>query len=42
MKQMQQEMVLVKESVQRIETEVQEANIMLRDLLREIQRHREE
>ena len=33
---MQQEMVLVKESVQRIEAEVQEANVTLRDLLHEI------
>jgi hypothetical protein len=39
---MQQEMVLLKESVQRIEAEVREANVTLKDLLHEIQWQREE
>ena len=38
---MQQEMVLVKESIQRIEDEVQESNVMLRGLLDEILSERE-
>jgi hypothetical protein len=39
---MQQEMVLLKQSVQRIEAEVREANVTLKDLLHEIQWQREE
>ena len=39
---MQQEMVLLKESVQRIEAKVREANVTLKDLLHEIQWQREE
>lgn len=39
---MQQEMVLLKESVQKIEAEVREANVTLKDLLHEIQWQREE
>jgi len=40
--QAQQEMILLKESVQRIEAEVREANVTLKDLLHEIQWQREE
>jgi hypothetical protein len=38
---MQQEMELVKESIQRLEAEVQEANVTLKDLLHEIQGQQE-
>jgi len=37
-----QEVTLLKESVQRIEAEIQEANVTLRDLLHEIQGQRKE
>ena len=41
-RQMQQEIVLVKESIQRIEAKIQGENGMLRDLLHEIQWQQEE
>lgn len=40
--QAQQEMILLKESIQRIEAKVREANVTMKDLLREIQWQREE
>jgi hypothetical protein len=42
MRWVQQEMRLLKESVQRIEAEIQEANVTLKDLLHEIQWQRKE
>ena len=42
MKWMQQEVMRLKGSVQRIEAEIQEVNVTLRDLLREFQQQRKE
>jgi len=42
MRRMQQEIMIVKESVKKIEAEVQEANVTLKDVLDEIQSQREE